>query len=259
MPSPRYARNAWIAVCCAALAACSEGTAPTAALVTVDTLLADISSAEAFSSVGLAVGGVPSFAGGMPSADACPYDSSTQRFVCPTVTSDGLTTSMYFQLLDASGTPQSAFNPATTAAIRTVSDLSGTQSSPESEIPMTMTIEGHSERTLSGLLTATRTLNGTGDATVDMTLTFQGETMTTSVRIVETTKDLVLPARGSANRYPQSGSVSFSMSSTDSGFDVSITITFNGTSTATMVVTSNGTKQTCTIDLANPETVPSCS
>lgn len=77
--------------------------------------------------------------------------------------------------------------------------------------------------------------------------------------IAETTTDLVLPQRGGATPYPLSGSISMDVTTSGGGFDVHVTITFNGTSTATMVVTSNGTTQTCTVNMASPQATPSCS
>lgn len=248
----RFSRAAYLPVACAILAACGESTAPKEAVITVDSLLADISDAQAFSAAGMSMSGAPMVAGMMPTAATCPYDSATQSFVCPTTTMNGVTMSMYYQLFDASGALQSAFNPTTTAAIRTVSDLSGTVPTTGA---LTATIEGHNDKTLSGLLTATRTLNGSSTTTVTMNDGSQPLRLT----IAETTTDLVLPQRGSATPYPLSGSISMDVTTSGGGFDVHVTITFNGTSTATMVVTSNGTTQTCTVNMASPQATPSCS
>jgi hypothetical protein len=112
--------SAALALCCAMLGACGDSTAPKDPDVTLDMLLTDIGDAGALGEN--LTGGMPRWAtvtGAMPSGDACPYQAFTQQFVCHRSTSNGLTTSRYFQLLDALGAAQSAFSATTTAAIRT--------------------------------------------------------------------------------------------------------------------------------------------
>ena len=58
-----------------------------------------------------ALPGVPSQALTTPLPSSCTYVAATSRFVCPTVTVTGLTITQSYTLLDASGTPQSAFDP----------------------------------------------------------------------------------------------------------------------------------------------------
>jgi len=69
---------------------------------------------------------VPSASPIVPSS--CQYSATTQGFVCPTLTSNGMTFSASFFLLDAAGHFQSQPAPNTTDAFRTVIDLSGTTS-----------------------------------------------------------------------------------------------------------------------------------
>jgi hypothetical protein len=250
----RFSRAAPLVLLAAILAACGESTGPKVPEVTVDSLLADIGQAMEFGAAASTLGGVVAPSVTMPSAATCPYDNSNQRFVCPATTANGLTLTMYFQLFDASNTPQSAFSPTTTAAIRTVTDVSGTVSSPSGAPPSTTTVTGHSDQTLSGLLGATHTLNGTGN----MTATMDADLVTLSFTITQTITNLVLPERGSANQYPQSGTIALDIAS-DADFDAHVTMTFNGTSTVTIVMTSGGTTQTCTLDLKNPQAGPACT
>lgn len=256
MRSVRVSRAVSLLVACAVLAACGDGTAPKPSIVTVDTLLAEISEAQAFGAAGLGLGvGTVAF-GPMPTR-ACSYNDSNQRFECSPMTVDGLTASRYYQLLDAAGAPQSAFNRTTTAAIRSVSDMSGTIDTPASgpEPASSFTITAHDDQTLGGLLTGTHVLNGTGTSTID----FTSGGISFTINSQSTTTNLVLPRRGSRNAYPTSGSMAFSISSPSDGIDISLVMTFNGTSTVTMTISSSGVTQTCTFDLAKPSTAPVCS
>src|SRR2546428_1209828 len=98
-----------------------------------------------------------------------------------------MTTSWSYQLLDATDTPQAAYNATTTAALRTVSDLSGILSPPGS--PLTSSLSAHGDQTISGLLTGTHTVNGTGNSS--FIITSSGPT--TTVTSTSTITDLVLP------------------------------------------------------------------
>ena len=128
-----------------------------------------------------------------------------------------------------------------------MNDVSGTTTTNSS----TTTIDGHGDHTLSGLLTGVHTLNGSSTTAIETSITVSGSTVNSSVTLTETTTNLVLPRRGTAERYPQSGSISFGMTSTGgTGFDVHVTITFDGPNIATMVITSGKSTQTCKVDLS---------
>jgi hypothetical protein len=161
---------------------------------------------------------------------------------------------MYYQLLDASNRPQSELNPATTAAIRSVSDISGTLTL-SSGLTSGLTLNRHGDQTLSGLLTDTHTLNGTSNSTQTMTLSGTSLALTT----VETVNNLVLPRRGSGDRWPQSGSITIDMT-VGTGPTTRMTMTFNGTSTVVMEFSSagGGGPRTCNVDLQNPASIGPC-
>jgi hypothetical protein len=251
MRSSAFLRTASVALACAVLAACSDGTSPKPSIVTVDTLLAEVNIGQGLGNAASGLAGVPMSTGLIRLGQDCPYNSVSQSFVCPARTTEGLTFDFYFQLFDASNVPQSAFNPATTAAIRTVSDIAGTIA-PINGLPSsTMTLTAHNDQTLSGLLTETHTLNGTGNSAVSSDVGDGPITVTTATTI----SNLVLPQRGSAKRYPQSGSISSDITSElgpIGSFTMNFTMTFNGTSTVTVTITSDGTTETCTFDLENP-------
>ena len=242
-----------------ALGACGDSTAPKLEPMTVDSILVEFAESQALGTSGLIItGNMGSFAALPTSENDCSYNASNQRFVCPPVTLDGFTTNRYYQLLDASGAPQSAFNRTTTAAFRSVSDVAGSITEQVVDetggtISMTLTISGHDDQTLSGLLTSTHVLNGTSNS--NLTLIF-GADAPLSLAMSAETQDLVLPPRRSANRYPRSGSVVMSM--TSEGEVTTITMTFNGTRMATMTIVSNGFSATCTIDLEDPESFGAC-
>ena len=256
----RLSRAASLVAACAVLAACGDGTAPKLSPVTVDTLLAELGETQALGTPGLIFAG-PTALGALPtSASACPYNSSNQRFVCAPLIMGGLTTNRYYQLLDAQGAPQGEFNRASTEAFRTVADVEG---SIDIDIPtdgftlasaITLTVASHEDQTLSGLLSGTHTLNGSGNST----LTFVGGGLPGGFTSSWTTSDLVLRKRGIRSKYPQSGSIAVN-TSFDGDVTSIVTMTFNGTSIMTMTIESGGITTTCTVNLANPEAFPSCN
>lgn len=260
MQSFPFWRAASLAAAIVVFAACGDSTAPTQEVAAVDDLLSELQVAGSAGSAGLALGGGPVALTTMPSAAQCPFNSLTQFFVCPSTSNSGLTFTLSYQLLDASGTVQSAFNAATTAAIRTVSDVSGTLTSQTashaSSITSSVTMNAHNDQTLSGLLTGTHTLNGTGNSTSTMDFGGTTGTMTTSSIIA----GLVLPQRGNPNQYPQAGSIAMDLTANFGGgpFTSHIVMTFDGTSTTTMVMTTNGLTMTCTLNMASSSAMPSC-
>jgi len=240
-------RVALVATSLAAFSACSDSTAPTPAIVTTDSLIATMSTISSYGGGPTTLAGGTAATGSPSSASKCTYNASNQRFECAPHTANGLTMTMYFQYLSASGQPLSSFSPSTVDAIRHVSDISGTISPPPGAQGGSITITGHSDQTLSGLLSATQKQTGTSTTTT----TFGGITMTS----VQTT-DLTLPPRGS-NGYP-TGTIKITMTSTGTGAPstpIVMTMTFNGTSTVTF--TYNGS--TCAMNLATPGVASTCT
>jgi hypothetical protein len=236
-----------------AASGCSTSTSPSKTAA-VDAALSEVGSAQSVVSTAVVAGGavMPSTTVA-PSTSRCPYDSGTGHFVCSSVTMSGLTLTTWYELLDASGQRQAAFNSSTTAAIHTVMDMSGTLTSGTSLGNVEMT--RHSDQTLSGLLTGSHVLNGTGTSTSS----FAAGGSTTSTSESDTIINLVLPAANATAKWPLSGSINTMLNpgGGSGGTALQTTLTFNGTSVATMVTTIGGVTQTCTIDLANPAP-PSC-
>ena len=240
----------------ALLAACGSdtGTGPTAtAPVDLSTAFSEM-SVPGISAVASLTGGVatPSTSG-VPSG--CTYAAASQSFVCPAVTASGLTVTSNYTLLDAAGHSMSQFDGKTVASLRVRSSVTGTVSVSGDNL----TLEGQQDQTLSGLQTATHTLNGT--STFNMSGTGSSATIpgAFSIRSTTTTTNLVLPAQGSENRYPSSGTVAVDQTTSASSLSLTsrIVMTFNGTSKVGVTLTVDGhSVPGCTIDLSKP--TPSC-
>jgi hypothetical protein len=213
---------------------------------------------------------VPSIAGVPVLAPAgCPYSASTQSFICPTVTSGGLTWDISYFLYDAAGHAQSQADAGTTAAVRTVVDTKGTTSPPPANgISATVVLSDHSDLTMSGLLTTTHKLNGNGTSHYDMTLS-GAASLHAVIDMTTATNNVVLPVQSDATTpaWPSSGTITTDTKSvTTIGNVGAVTttshavITFNGTSTATIVYTTSlsSTITTCKVDLTG-KTTPVCS
>lgn len=234
----------------ALLASCGESTAPPALDPELDEALEQMTDAEALAAPGIAMmgGTAPPVPG---DHGLCPYNSGNQRFVCPAFTASGVTINRYYQLLDASGGPQSAWG-TNVVGIRNVVDMSGTLSGAGTP-PNSMQITSHDESTLSGIRSATRTLTGTGTSTFTVTLTGGSPSVISMTR----TTNLTLPEPGPAS-YP-TGTISMTSSLQGSSVTNTMTITYNGTSTATLTRNFGGITQTCTLNLATPQTPPLCT
>ena len=249
--TPRSRAGLLVSACLIA-AACGDSTAPTPSALTVDTLLAEVNGASALGGPAASMSGMTSVAVPPPSGP-CPYNSSNQRFVCPVVSANGYTFNRYYQLLDAAGTPLSSFDALRVVAIRTVTDVTGTTTTPNGSISTT----SHDDATLSGLRTETHTLNSSGTSTT----TFTDSDHTLILNMTQTTTNLVMPNRGSANQYPKAGTIAMTITSGPPGSSSlisTITMTFNGTSVVTWTVAHSGTRQTCTLDMAQTNAMPSC-
>jgi len=191
---------------------------------------------------------------------SCSFSSSTQGFVCPTKTAAGLTFGLTYYLYDASGHTQSSADATTTDAVRTVADVKGTAATQFNALNATMTVDNHSDMTLKGLLSASRTLNGTSTSHLDVTTTGSSSSHS-AFDLTTTTANVVLPkAEGS---WPASGTVtSDGNMKTDVGPN-SVTlalhqvVTFNGTSIVTVATTVAGHTSTCKLDLSG-KTAPVC-
>ena len=188
----------------------------------------------------------------------CTYGAATGSFVCPTVTVDGLTITQGYALLDAAGSPQSAFDASRTAAVRATSSVAGRSKASTHDV----VVDARQELTLSGLLTDVHTLDGS--STVHLTGTTGAGGVTTPLDLdVSTRVDrLVLPRRpSSGDGWPRSGTVTIETTyrpgpGLPSG-TASVALTFSGTSRVAVVATTGAITIRCTVDLTNA-TAPGC-
>ncbi len=196
---------------------------------------------------------------------ACAYSAATQGFSCPTAAVNGLTFDISYFLTDASGRSQTAPDVNATASIRAVADTRGSEELPSTAGTLsTVTLTDHSDMTVSNLLGSNRLLNGTSASHFDVTST--GVTTVHSLVDAGTTAaNIVLAQEGAAAAWPASGTVTTNVTAVTSiGFLPSVittgksVVTFNGTSTPSVVVTVAGVTRTCKIDLAG-RTAPTCS
>ncbi len=191
----------------------------------------------------------------VPNNVSCAFDSGTGRVECAPQTFRGLTIVRSMQYLDAAGHVQQAFDSATTNTINTQVSVSGTVVRRDND---TSTVANTSDRTVAGLHAAQRTINGSSagsEKTVGRDTLGHFKAVRT---IADTTKNVVIPAPSATTPwpYPVSGSVVRAMQATltyDGKAPASTTrrevITYNGTNTATVVITQDGQTKNCTLPL----------
>jgi len=193
----------------------------------------------------------------------CAYDGSTGRVACAPENKDGLTITRSAAYTDAAGNTQQTFDSITTNAINSQVQVSGTR---EGRNGNTSTVEHSSDRTVSGLAqgSSQRKVDGTSagketTAGSDSTGTFE------AVRIIgDTIQGVVLPVSSDGESYPTAGTIIRSMQVTVTYQGQSPTassrrevVTFDGSNTASVVITTDGQTQSCS--LALPGRQLSCS
>lgn len=141
---------------------------------------------------------------------------------------------------DADGIAQDAYDELTTASIHFFLDVEGEVE----RDAWSASIDRTRDMTVSGLEgeETHRTFNGTGDEDVSRSRHLEDGDRTYSMTGSFTYSDVVVPVPGSDPRYPISGTITRSMTSTRTNGDdtntrsVDVTITFDGDETATIVV-----------------------
>lgn len=198
---------------------------------------------------------------GVPSADAfftgewrnnCTYSAATGRFTCPVLTHEGRTIARSFQLLDAAGHPQAAYDPVTTASANFVSTITGSVARND----FSASFSRERNVTISGLAgnETQHTVNGSGTSSTARTRhTADGATRTYSMTASVTITNVVVPFPRTRGAWPLSGTITRQVSFTReastgqqrSGTRIA-TVTFNGTQFVPLVVGG----RTFTLDLA---------
>ena len=249
MPSSNLFRPLAIATLVAFAVGCSESTGPSDVQpADLSEVLDELQPSSLTSAAALiAPVPVPSFSAAVPSS--CSYDGASKSFVCPNVTVSGITASRSFTLLDVNGTPQTAFDRTTTAAVRMKTTFAGTITSAGT----TVKVDQQQDITLSGLLTGVHTLNGTSSTHLIGSLVTGGAPLPLDMSMSAKITDLVLPRSSTGSQWPQSGTIAATITETSAGtaFTTMVPLAFNGTSKVAVTTTFGGFTSTSTIDLAN--------
>jgi hypothetical protein len=175
---------------------------------------------------------------------------------CADVVRHGLTVSRSFAFTDAAGTAQAAPSSATNTINEQVV-VNGTVTRHDGDV--TSTVQHTSDRTVSGLAAGStqRTVNGASKGTESSSgKTRDGAAFTASRVVGDTTTGLVIPLQDGRPTFPTAGTVVREMTATitvDGKNPVTKSrrevITYDGSSTAKVVITKDGTTKNCTLPL----------
>ena len=261
-----YPRLATVGALMMVLAACGEGPSEpaddTAELATFD--VAAIAGDQTFEDVAAlrhhqgAIGGfhgpVPRF--GTWSHD-CSYDSGSAAFICPVATHSAATHSRSYQLFDAAGTPQSAYDPITTASATFNISLNGSLT----RDAFTATVARERTLTVSGLEGDETTRSWSGTVSSTHSRTSHPDRVRSRNYVMNSTgviADLVIPHPFADDGWPLSGTIARTMNYSREGArgpgrsgTRTISITFNGTQFVPMTVND----RQFTLDLATGKPV----
>jgi hypothetical protein len=214
------------------------------------------------------------------------FDATTGRVTCTTITGRNFTLQRSFKFTDASGTAQPAFDTLTTNTVNEKTQVDGTlkfvaDTDDDSEfdghhhgwgvgrgpagrllgdtstiLNATTTITGKSDRTVGGLAPGStkRTIDGTSQGSENTTGKTTAADFTATREASDTTSGLVIPVPSASTgpTYPTAGSVirNMKVTATYGSQSASVTrrevITYDGSATAKVDITINGTTKHCT-------------
>jgi len=193
------------------------------------------------------------FGGALPTT--CTFSAATGRVSCDPVTSNGLTLTRSASYATAAGVAQSAPD-STTNTINLAISVSGARVHRNGDSSV---VQHASDRTVGGLAPAStqRTVNGTSAGQETRSGTSDSLGHYVAVRTIgDTTTGLVVPLENGRPTYPTAGTVIRSMTVTVT-FDGQAptttsrreVVTYDGSSTATVVITRDGTTKSCALPL----------
>ena len=186
----------------------------------------------------------------------CVFNATT-GVTCTETTRDGLTVTRVSKYTTAAGTVQQAID-STTNTVTTTVTVSGTATRPDG---FSSVVSETSTQTVTGLAkgSAQRTVNAASKGSESSTGKNRDGVAFTSARTAgDTVKNVVIPAATTTNThpYPTAGTVIRVMDAkmTLTGQTPTTTsrrevITYDGSATAKVVITLNGTTQNCTLPL----------
>lgn len=190
-------------------------------------------------------------------SDDCSYNSASATFVCPTSTHNAATHSRSYQLFDAAGTPQSAYDPATTASVVFNISLNGALS----HQAFTATFGRERTLTVSGLEGAETTRSWSGTASSALSRTTHPDRVRSRNYVMSSTgviSELVVPHPFADAAWPLSGTIARTVNYSREGArgpgragSRAVSITFNGTQFVPMTVNDRA----FTLDLATGKPV----
>jgi len=185
-------------------------------------------------------------------SDACAFSTTTNRIECTATNRRGLTVNRSFSFLDVAGAAQQHFDRTTTNTVNVTTSVSGTRTHHETA---TSTVDASSNFTVSGLASGStqRTVDGKSAGTESTTGIKDGDAFTAMRSAGDTTTGLVIPIQDNRPTFPTAGTIIRSMQatvtvgsgapSTSSRREV---ITYDGSTTATVVITHDGVTKNCT-------------
>jgi hypothetical protein len=184
---------------------------------------------------------------------SCVFASSTGVVTCGPVTKRGLTVLVTASIKTADGTAQSKVDSLTNS-ISAHSEVSGTITHRDSA---TSTISHKSDRVVTGLAAGStlRTVAGTAVGTETTTGTTDAGAFTAIRTVNDAAAGIIIPIANGRPTYPTAGRLSRNMGSaiTIAGATTTHTrsevVTYDGSATATVVITQDGTSKSCTMAL----------
>lgn len=201
------------------------------------------------------------FGGALRNAD-CPFNEAAQRAECSTTRErSGLTVDRWVIWTDLDGTVQPRPD-STTHRMQTHAEVQGTIVRRDSS---TRTLRHVSDRLVTGLEQGSteRRVEGTSAGTEQVEGVSEAGAFVAERVLADTIRDLVIPVRDSGRSYPIAGTIIRTMTAT-----VTVTgqapeasvwreqVTYDGSATATLVITRNGETKTCSLPL--PLGRPTC-
>ena len=188
---------------------------------------------------------------------------SGERVVCPDVMRNGLTISRSFAFRTADGTVQSAPDRSTDL-VNAGRRVHGTITRRDGAV--SSVVEHGSDRTVTGLAEGStrRTVNATAEGSETTTFTTDGGVeITIAHSASDAVRDVIVPIIDGLPSYPRAGTVERAMTLTIAedgtvvrSLERSEVLTYDGSNTATLVITMNGESRRCTIPL--PRGRPRC-
>ncbi len=197
----------------------------------------------------------------------CTVATGTGDVTCGPTVRNGLTVTSTYTIKNAAGAAQSAIDSLTTNSVRLRTAVTGTATRSR-EGSVTATVNNSGDRTVTGLALGStqRTVNGTSQGSETATgTTRDGKTFSSVRTSSDTTTGLVIPVSATTQTYPTAGSVIrrmkviMTIDGTGSSKERREVITYDGTTTAKLQITEDGTTKQCTIPLPRGRSLVSCA